>query len=778
MIGLLYWQLTDAQSKLVESTALQHAEVYSEAIAAFRTIYTSEVVATARANGLIISHDYQERTNAIPLPATLSMQLGKHLTGRGSGTETHLYSPYPFPWRSTTGGLRDRFARDAWVSLSEDPSRSFYRIETQNGRRVLRYATADLMRPDCVSCHNTHPSTPRSGWKAGDLRGVLEVSYPIDRASTLARQGTRETMLIVAPVFLLAVLGLGSASVRQRRWSSELETQVHEQTTDLRSREQLLRRAKEYTDRIVGSMHDLLVVTTPRGIITRANAAATAMLGYSVDELVGMPLGLIFFDGIVFFNEEGEQGEEGLVARLRAEGVLSQRETTCQSKDGKKLPVLLSGSIVHDSAGEIEALVCVAHDITNRKQAEDYLRGILDASPVGLLVATQDGKIQRVNRTLSDMFGYTEQEIIGHPIEMLVPEQRKNIYESQGRTFARKHQQQFMAMGRELKGRRKDNTEFAAHVSLTSTSVQGQSIILAGVLDRTEYHEADLSRRRMENDIARASGMAEVATGVLHNVGNVVNSVNISAGIAQDRLRKTSLGILEDVIELLHSQGADAASLQNFLTEDPRGKRIVESLRAIAKRLRKEHSDIHEELASLGEHVSHIMAIVASQQQYATSMGVLEEVELGPFLDKAIALSGTAFSSKNMRVERRYGDAAHLTVEPHKLMQIIVNLLSNARHALAENSSGERVIQIQAEREGDDTVVISVTDNGEGIPAENLTRIFTHGFTTKTDGHGFGLHISATAAVELGGKLSVKSDGPGTGATFVLTLPTRPLKAT
>ncbi len=537
----------------------------------------------------------------------------------------------------------------------------------------------------------------------------------------------------------------------------------------------------EYTDRLVGSMHDSVIIATSDGIISRANGAATTMLGYSEEELLGQPLGIILGeedgDGDGDGEGDGDGDGEGMVDRLRIDGVLGQREKTYVTKNGDKIPVLFSGSAVRDSSGSVEALVFVAHDITQRRQAEKYLQGLLHASPVGLLVASQGGRIERVNPRLTHMFGYSEREILGQPIELLVPDRSQAIHEGQRKAFAIIEGQPVMASGREVIGRRKDGTEFAAHVSLSSTSLEGHPIVLAGVLDRTEYHEAEEARRRMENEIARASGMAEVATGVLHNVGNVVNSVNISAGIAQDGLRNTSLGILEDVIGLLDAHGADPATLQKFLTEDRRGKRLAESLNAIAKRVRQEHSDIDGELASLRDHVRHIIAIVTSQQAYARSMGVLEEVELGPFIEKAIALSGTSFSSKDIRVECSYGETSALRVEPHKLMQIVVNLLGNARHALAENDPGDRVIRVHAGLDGDDTIAISVADNGTGIAPENLARIFTHGFTTKVNGHGFGLHVSATAAIELGGKLTAKSEGLGTGATFLLTLPSQPAVA-
>ncbi len=623
-VGLLYWQLNRSQEKRVERTAVHHADVYSEAITAFRTLYTSEVVSSAQKHGLVVAHDYKTRGNAIPLPATLSMEIGKLLAGDGSGGETRLYSPYPFPWRKEDGGLRDAFERDAWLSLSNDPGQPFSRVETRKGGQVLRYATADIMRPDCIDCHNTHPETPKTGWRVGDVRGILEVTYPLEQASQIAERGTRETMYLIGPIFLVGVLALGLVSLRQRRWTLELETQVKLQTTDLR-------RAKEYVDRIVESMGDCLIIASPDAIVTRVNVAATSMLLYSEEELIGKPLSLV----------------------LETDTIVGECETTCRTREGTQVPVLLSGSHLSGPAG-VEAIVCVVRDITRIRQVE-------------------------------------------------------------------------------------------------------------------------VARRQTENEISRASGMAEVATGVLHNVGNVVNSVNISAGMAQASLEKTSLKLLDRVVSLLHDNAQEPTLLHRFLCEDPRGKRIVDSLVSLVTSLQEEHAGIYDELDSLREHIRHIIAIVASQQEFARSLGVLEEVELAPFLDKAIALSGANTTGSDVAVEREYQADLTVHLEPHKLMQIVVNLLSNARDAVAGNESGDRSIKIQTYRSGE-SIRIAISDNGSGITYADLANVFAHGFTTKADGHGFGLHSSATVAMELGGSLIAESDGQGMGAKFLLQVPWRQSK--
>ncbi|MCZ6890012.1 MAG: DUF3365 domain-containing protein, partial [Gammaproteobacteria bacterium] len=160
----LLWHQSRTQASLVESMALQDAALYSDTLREFRTLYTSEVVEAVLTHGIEVSHDYKSKAGAIPLPATFSMLLGNRIAEHGGGGEMRLYSPYPFPWRQETGGLTDDFNRYAWDSLNENPDESVFRFTEVDGRAVLRYATADVMRKDCVGCHN-----------ADDLEGGLSL---------------------------------------------------------------------------------------------------------------------------------------------------------------------------------------------------------------------------------------------------------------------------------------------------------------------------------------------------------------------------------------------------------------------------------------------------------------------------------------------------------------------------------------------------------------------------------------------------------------------------
>ena len=115
--------------------------------------------------------------------------------------------------------------------------------------------------------------------------------------------------------------------------------------------------------------------------------------------------------------------------------------------------------------------------------------------------------------------------------------------------------------------------------------------------------------------------------------------------------------------------------------------------------------------------------------------------------------------------------------DKHKVLQILVNLLRNAKHALEEGGGGDKRLKLRVGINGERRVKISVSDNGVGIAPEHLSRIFEHGFTTRKEGHGFGLHSGALAAREMGGSLGAHSAGPGQGATFTLEFPAQPPNA-
>ena len=269
---------------------------------------------------------------------------------------------------------------------------------------------------------------------------------------------------------------------------------------------------------------------------------------------------------------------------------------------------------------------------------------------------------------------------------------------------------------------------------------------------------------------ARAAGMSEIATGVLHNVGNVLNSVNVSASLVADRTRRSATQDLKRAIDLVDESAGD---LSSFLERDPRGRHLYPLLRTLTDRLAEEQRSIGLEIESLSEGIGHIKDLIHSQQDYAGRSGVLEIVRLDEQVDAALAITAQTVRGASIEVERDYAELEPMPVDRHRLMEILVNLTQNARQALQAPDLAQRKLRVRVAPTARDGVLVEVSDTGVGIHPENLARVFTHGFTTKRTGHGFGLHSSANAAREMGGKLWAESEGVGRGATFVLELPIR-----
>ena len=264
--------------------------------------------------------------------------------------------------------------------------------------------------------------------------------------------------------------------------------------------------------------------------------------------------------------------------------------------------------------------------------------------------------------------------------------------------------------------------------------------------------------------LTRKAGMAEVATGVLHDVGNVLNSLNVSVAVVEESVRTSKVAQLAKAVELC---GSTAAGLTAFLATT-QGTALPQFLTSVSQRLVEENTAVRSEIASVVSNVEHIKVIVAMQQALARVGGVVGSVSIPAVVDDAQQMSELALVRHGVTVVRDYVAVPEITSDRHKLLQIFVNLVSNALHALKEHPTRRLTIRIETRPAG---VAIVVSDTGVGITAAHLERVFQHGFTTRSDGHGFGLHASANSAHALGGTITVASDGLGHGATFTVELP-------
>ncbi|HWN95718.1 MAG TPA: PAS domain S-box protein [Methylomirabilota bacterium] len=307
-----------------------------------------------------------------------------------------------------------------------------------------------------------------------------------------------------------------------------------------------------------------------------------------------------------------------------------------------------------------------------------------------------------------------------------------------------------------------------------ATGTDGAVLGITGMLhDITERKLAQAELETLNRQLiatSRQAGMAEVATSVLHNVGNVLNSVNVSTTLVAEQVKKSKVANLAKAAALLNEHAADFGA---FITTDPKGKQLPDYLAQLARHLQAEQVTLLNEMDQLRKNIEHIKDIVAMQQSYARVSGVTETLKISDLVEDALRMNAGALTRHDVEVVREFEEIPLVTIDKHKVLQVLVNLIRNAKYACDESGRADKRMTVRVAN-GEGRLKIAIMDNGVGIPMENLIRIFNHGFTTRQEGHGFGLHSGALAAKELGGALIVHSEGPGCGASFTLELPLDP----
>jgi two-component system, sensor histidine kinase ChiS len=265
---------------------------------------------------------------------------------------------------------------------------------------------------------------------------------------------------------------------------------------------------------------------------------------------------------------------------------------------------------------------------------------------------------------------------------------------------------------------------------------------------------------------SRAAGMAEVAVGILHNLGNVLNSVNVSTALLEDRIRACPARGFEQVSELLAAHAADLAA---FMSTDA-GKQLPAYMTELAAFVAADRRATAEELARLQRKLDHMKSVVAIQRRVATASGIDELFGIADAAEEALRLAAASAEHHGIEITCEHAQTPLVRGDRHKVLQIVVNLVKNAQEAVRAGASGHRRIAIRSRRH-DDRIQLIVSDSGVGITPAVHKQLFASGFTTKPSGHGVGLHTSSLLATELGGSLTCHSDGAERGATFVLELP-------
>jgi len=492
-----------------------------------------------------------------------------------------------------------------------------------------------------------------------------------------------------------------------------------------------------------------------RSAARNVTAAMTGLeLGPEIDELVQDAVGELL-------NVIAGQARRAMDAALPPVTVGLPMALSAPPGGGEQVPVAVS-------LGGCEATLIVQRralpsEVIARKEAETQLAAresrlaaTLDAAAEAIVTLSASGELRGWNRAAEQMFQHTKDAALALHISDIV-----SGWTTEDALAGRR------TVRLEAEGKRADGAGFPIELSASSFRDGTEVGIVCVVRDITERNN---SRNKLQVahkdmiDLSRRAGMAEMAAGVLHNVGNTLNSVVVSTSLMERSVRKSRVDGVERVASLIELHRDDLAQ---YLTEDPTGARLPAYLRAVADKLIADRAATLQELETLSGHVAHLKKVIASQQGLAKTSQLVEPVCLAELADEALTLADLG---DEVAVVRDFGQTAPLTTVRHRVVEILVNLLTNARDAVCASSSASSTITIRL-RDLPDAAVIEVEDTGVGMDAATADRIFQHGFTTKANGHGFGLHRSANQAATLNATLSASSDGTGKGAAFRLTFP-------
>jgi PAS domain S-box-containing protein len=487
-------------------------------------------------------------------------------------------------------------------------------------------------------------------------------------------------------------------------------------------------------------------------------------------------IGLTDFD---FFDEEHARQAYDDEQRIMATGelVVNQEEKEIWS-DGRVSWVSTTKVPQRNEQGEIIGIVGISREITRQKLTEEKMRHdeeryrtLIKATSAMVWSTGSSGTFESPQPAWTAFTGQSFEQLRDRGwLDAVHPEDRALTIKTWSEALA--NRSTYLVRHRLMR----HDGEYR-HLTVRAVPLLGEDgdvVEWVGFhTDITERVLAEAEKDRLNGqlvDLSRRAGMSEVATSVLHNVGNVLNSVNISCTVISEKVRHSRIGNVGKVAALLKERGSD---LPEFLTTDSQGRQLPEFLGKLSERLAAEQAEVLGEIELLNRNIDHISQIISVQQSYAYIGGVEELLPLERLVEDALRMNTGAMSRHEITLIREFAGIPPMLLEKHKVLQILVNLIRNAKHALTDGNPPEKRLVVRIAMKDADRVAVSVIDNGIGITPENMNRIFAHGFTTKPEGHGFGLHSGVLAAREMRGSLTVHSDGPGTGATFTLELPFR-----
>ena len=462
--------------------------------------------------------------------------------------------------------------------------------------------------------------------------------------------------------------------------------------------------------------------------------------------------------------------------RAMASGQTETTETRGIRDDGSYFDVRIYAVPFYNSDNEVAGFIEMIDDITKYKRDEARIKeseekyrkqfeGALDAifladAETGILVECNQQALKLIGRQKSEIIGMHQR--ILHPPETLDGEFTKEFKEH----LKNEDGQVLETIVITKNGEKK-------HVSIKANilEINGKKFIQGIFRDITESLEKERELQKIHEELIEASrraGMSEVAADILHNVGNVLNSINVTTTVIKKTLSDSEISNLKIVVDMIEQ---NMGKLDEFFKDDPKGKHIPSYLKEVVQLFAQKQEDMLSKLQMLIEDINHIKTVIHMQQEYNKVMGDEVTITIDQIIENAIRINQASLKKHNIKYKTEYIELGEVNINKNGVMQILVNLIANAKNALLESDVSDKILSIKAYIHDNHKLRIEVKDNGIGIPQENMPKLFQHGFTTRPNGHGFGLHSCSITAKEMNGSLTAHSEGSGHGATFTLELP-------
>lgn len=284
-------------------------------------------------------------------------------------------------------------------------------------------------------------------------------------------------------------------------------------------------------------------------------------------------------------------------------------------------------------------------------------------------------------------------------------------------------------------------------------------------------HERTQELRAVQQELiesAHLAGKADVAAGVLHNVGNVLNSVCTSIHTMENILNTSA--VFDGYANADNLLRNHIDTIEEFIANDSRGKKLLEYYLNLGEMLLNDRQELRNEVKRLSDKAAAITNIIDAQQSYASGRGLMENLDITHIVEDALIMQSESLKKQRIQVVKEFQPVPKAILDKTKLIHVLINILTNAKQAMHDMPTDQKLLSISIWAD-QNSIFVSFRDTGTGIKKSDLKRIFGSGFTTKINGHGFGLHSSANYMTEMGGRMWAESDGPATGATFIITLP-------